>query len=282
MPLPTSPDPLTIPIGERAELEALAIRLAEEAGALVRDQRPDRLGVQQTKSTDLDVVTVMDQRSEQLLRERLAELRPDDGVLGEEEGVTAGSSGLTWVVDPIDGTVNYLYDLPGYAVSVAVVVGDPTVEGAWAPVAGAVHVPRTGETFHAHAGGGARVRLAGGLCGELSVSDVADLGATLVATGFAYDREVRVGQAEIVARLLPQVRDIRRLGAAAVDLCHVAAGRVDVYYERGCHAWDIAAGMLCVTEAGGVVTGASREQPPGESLVVAGGRGAHQTLLEHL
>ncbi|WP_237565740.1 inositol monophosphatase family protein [Ornithinimicrobium cerasi] len=281
-----APDPTTVPLEDRAALEALAVDLAQAAGALVLDERPDHTVVHHTKSTDLDVVTVMDTRSERLLRDRIAAVRPDDGILGEEDGHTSGSSGLTWVLDPIDGTVNYLYDLPAYAVSVAVVVGDPTVPGAWTSVAGAVVNPRTGETFSAHAGGGARLatRGPGGArhTADLAVSGAADLEGLLVATGFSYDREARVRQAATVAHLLPRVRDIRRMGAAALDLCHVAAGRVDAYYERGVSAWDVAAGVLLVTEAGGRVSGASPDSPPSGDLVVAGGPTAHRALLEAL
>lgn len=276
-----TPDPGGVPEDERAALERLAVDLAEEAGALIRDERPDALGVHRTKSTDLDVVTVMDTRSEELLRGRIARERPDDAVLGEEDGLTPGTSGLAWVLDPIDGTVNYLYDLPAYAVSVAVVVGDPSVPGAWAPVAGAVANPRTGELFHARVGGGAHLRAAGA-SRPLRVGDVADLGAALLATGFAYDREVRRGQARVVADLLPRVRDIRRMGAAALDLCHVAAGRVDGYFERGCHPWDVAAGMLVVTEAGGLVTGLADDAPPSGRMTVAAGAALHPVLLAEL
>ena len=281
-----------VPTGQALrELEQLAVAVAEEAGALVRDERPGRTVVDRAKSSDLDIVTVMDTRSEQLIRARLAAARPDDGVLGEEEGLVTGRSGLTWVVDPIDGTVNYLYGLPGYAVSVAVVTGDPTRPGGWEPVAGAVVNPSTGETFHARAGGGAHLTAAGpdptGVAGArhtrtLAVSTAADLGSLLVATGFAYDRTVREDQAATVADLLPRVRDVRRLGAAALDLAHVAAGRVDVYYERGVQAWDVAAGILLVTEAGGVVSGARPDLPPSSALTVAGGPGAHATLLAGL
>lgn len=266
-----------------AGLERLAVELALEAGGMISADRPGSLGVHHTKSTDLDVVTVMDTRSEALLRERIAAARPDDGVLGEEEGLTPGSSGLSWVLDPIDGTVNYLYGLPGYAVSVAVVEGDPTSPGAWAPVAGAVANPSTGEVFHAHRGGGAWLTVPGaGAPRRLSVTDVPELGSVLLATGFAYDRGVREDQARVVAELLPRVRDVRRLGAAAVDLCHVAAGRVDAYYEVGCHAWDVAAGLLVVTEAGGTVTGLSAQEPPSERMTVAGGPRAHALLLAEL
>lgn len=273
-------DPLSIPEDERAALEALAVRVAVEAGRLVRDERPGAVDVHRTKSTDLDVVTLMDTRSETLVRQRLAAARPDDGVLGEEEGATGGTSGLTWVVDPIDGTVNYLYDLPAYAVSLAVVVGDPTRPGTWSPVAGAVVAPRTGEVFHARAGGGAWVRPLdrAGEPSRLRVSDADELAGILLGTGFAYDRQVRVAQAAVMADLLPRVRDVRRMGAAALDLCHVAAGRLDAYYEVGTHAWDVAAGALLVTEAGGVVSGRGAQDPPSGELVVAGGPAAHAAV----
>ncbi len=272
-----------VPAGELAALEALAVELAAEAGRLVHDERPAVIDVHRTKSTDLDVVTEMDERAEALLRRRLAERRPDDAVLGEEgSGVSEGSSGLTWVLDPIDGTVNYLYGLPAYAVSVAVVVGDPTRAGAWSPVAGAVSHPSTGEVFHARLGGGAHVRRSGpsgaGGPGEperLEVGRADDLGQVLMATGFSYDRARREGQARVAADLLPRVRDLRRMGAAALDLCHVAAGRVDVYYEWGIHPWDYAAGVLLVTEAGGVVSGLDHDSPPSRAMVVAGGPAAH-------
>lgn len=276
-----TPDPRSVPEGERAALEELAVSLALEAGVLIRDERPARLGVDRVKSTELDVVTIMDTRSEQLLRTRLAAARPDDGILGEEEGLSEGTSGLSWVLDPIDGTVNYLYDLPAYAVSVAVVIGDPTVPGAWAPVAGAVINPRTDEIFHARVDGGAHLLTAHDSV-PLRVSAVQDLGGALLATGFAYDREVRAGQAAVLADVLPRVRDVRRMGAAALDLCYVAAGRVDGYWETGVQAWDVAAGMLVVTEAGGHVSGATAGCAPSSELVVAAGPGLHRTLLENV
>ncbi|MFK5634154.1 MULTISPECIES: inositol monophosphatase family protein [unclassified Ornithinimicrobium] len=275
-------DPLGIPQAERVALEQLAVELATEAGDMVRDERPDGLGVEHTKSSDLDVVTIMDTRCETLLRSRIAAARPDDGVLGEEGSAVLGRSGLTWVLDPIDGTVNYLYDLPAYAVSVAVVVGDPTTPGRWATVAGAVVCPRTREVFHARAGGGAWVVTDGRRRGPLRTSGVSELGGMLLATGFAYDRQVRVGQAAVVADLLPRVRDVRRMGAAALDLCHVAAGRVDGYFERCTKPWDVAAGMLLVTEAGGSVTGLAEGSGPSGEMVVAAGPAGHQVLLREL
>lgn len=272
-----APDPTVVPEEQRRELELLAVELAREAGAMIRDTRPDGLGVAHTKSTDLDVVTEMDTRAETLLRERLAARRPEDGVLGEEAGLTGGTSGLSWVLDPIDGTVNYLYDLPAYAVSVAVVVGDPTTTGAWAPVAGAVINPRTDEVFHARVGGGAHLQTRGRSL-PLRAGGLNTLGPALLATGFSYDREVRRLQASVLADLLPRVRDVRRMGAAALDLCHVAAGRVDGYWEHGTHAWDRAAGLLVLTEAGGVASGLRAGSPDSVEMVVAAGAGLHPVL----
>ncbi len=279
-----------MPEEDRAALERLAVDLAVEAGRLIGAGRPEGVDVHRTKSTDLDVVTVMDERSEALLRERIAVARPDDAVLGEEgAGVSEGTSGLTWVLDPIDGTVNYLYGLPAYAVSVAVVVGDPSRAGAWTPVAGAVVNPSTGEVFHARAGGGAFLRRLGPdgvqespAPQRLAVTDVDDLGQVLLATGYSYDRDRRRGQAAVTVDLLPRVRDLRRMGAAALDLCHVAAGRVDAYYEWGIHPWDFAAGMLLVTEAGGVVSGLAEGSGPSRAMVVAAGPAAHALVRGEL
>ena len=268
-----TPD-LPVPTGdELAALEVLCIELATTAGRFIRDERPDRLGVADTKSTDTDVVTVMDRRSEELLHRLILESRPDDGILGEEGADVTGSSGLTWVIDPIDGTVNYLYDIPAYAVSVAVVVGDASGEGTWTPVAGAISDPSLRLVHHARRGAGAWTRPEA--TGEsaplrrLAVSQEDRLGRSLVATGFGYAAEVRARQAEILTRVLPQVRDIRRIGSAALDLVRVAEGSVDAYAESGLNAWDLAAGWLIVEEAGGVVVG--REGAPGKDLTVAAG-----------
>lgn len=248
--------------GEVQQLLALAERAARQAGELVHGRRPDRLEVD-TKSSPTDVVTQMDTAAEELLRATLLAARPGDGLLGEEAGLQPGSSGLTWVVDPIDGTVNYLYGLPAYAVSVAVVTGDPTADGAWSTVAGCVHSPATGETWTAGRGLGAF------LDGRrLQMAAPPQLPGALVATGFGYRAARRENQARVMASLLPRVRDIRRLGCAAVDLCMVASGRVDAFFERGLHAWDMAAGMLVVTEAGGLVRGLG-QAPPSETMVVA-------------
>ncbi len=240
----------------------LAVRLAVEAGQLVADERERALaaaGAVDTKTTDTDVVTVMDRRSEELLRARLAHLRPGERILGEEEGASELSAGgpgpgvgITWVLDPIDGTVNYLYGLAEYAVSVAAVVGDPTREDAWWPVAGAVARPASGEVYSAHLGGGASLRGPRGTR-PLRCSRADRLAGTLLGTGFGYDTIIRAEQAGALADILPAVRDIRRGGSAALDLCHVAEGALDAYAERGVHVWDVAAGVLVAAEAGASV-----------------------------
>jgi myo-inositol-1(or 4)-monophosphatase len=259
------PDPVLL-----AELERHCIDLAVEAGRFIRDERPEAVDVAETKTTETDVVTEMDRRSEELLHRRIRELRPDDGLLGEEGSEVAGTSGLTWVIDPIDGTVNYLYEIPAYAVSVAVVLGDPSVEGAWRPVAGAIADPCRRLVHHARRGGGAWTRAEGEGGPDvraLTVSREAHLGHALLATGFGYSEQKRREQAEILLRVLPAVRDIRRIGSAALDLVRVADGSVDAYAESGINAWDLAAGWVIVEEAGGVVTGPGDR--PGKDLTVA-------------
>ena len=248
---------------EVAALRALAEQLARQAGELVQRDRPARVAVAGTKSSSTDMVTAMDRASEQLLSTRLLQDRPLDGLLGEEGAGRAGSSGLTWVVDPIDGTVNYAYGLPIYSVSVAVVTGDVTRAGAWQPVAGCVHNPASGETWTAAVGQGATLDGAPVVAPPPPAPDQA-----LVATGFGYRPAQRRRQAEVLAALLPQIRDMRRLGSAAVDLCLVASGRLDAYYEQGLNAWDMAAGMLVAREAGVTVAGLSG-RPPGGDLVLA-------------
>ncbi len=259
------------------ELERLCIDVATEASRFIRDERPERVGVAATKSSETDVVTVMDRRSEELLHRLIQQARPDDGILGEEGVDVVGTSGLTWVLDPIDGTVNYLYEIPAYAVSVAVVVGDARSQGRWAPVAGAVADPSLRLVHHAGRGTGAWTspedRTPGTAPVRLSVSAEDRLGRSLLATGFGYDPAVRRRQAEVLLRVLPLVRDIRRIGSAALDLVRVAEGSVDAYAESGLNAWDLAAGWLVVEEAGGVVVGAGEgaESAPGKALTVAAG-----------
>ncbi len=266
-----------------ARLAELAMAAAVDAGHFIVAQRPLDLGVS-SKSTATDVVTIMDARAESRLRELILQARPQDGFFGEEDTRVAGTSGLTWVVDPIDGTVNYLYGLPNYAVSVAVVTGDPAQPGHWAPQAGAVYQPVTGDLFHAHAGGGAWLRYVGHSVSAdraIRVADPQPLAACLIGTGFAYHATTRQEQARVLVELIASVRDIRRAGSAALDLCMVARGQLDAYYERGVHPWDVAAGWLLVAEAGGLVSGMPGE-PVGAEGIVAGSPGAHRDLIAAL
>ncbi len=268
----------------RVQLRELAVELAIEGGRFVRDERPEFVDVRKTKASELDVVTIMDTQCEEMLRASIAAERPGDAVLGEEEGLSEGMTGLTWVLDPIDGTVNYLYDIPAYAVSVAVVVGDPTVAGAWTPVAGAVFNPGVDEIFSAHVGGGATLAAAGASAfprpRALTAPEPASLSRALIGTGFSYDTKRRGVQGQVVTELLPQIRDLRRMGAASLDLCAVAAGRLNGYYERGLQPWDMAAGMLIATEAGALVTGV--DGPPSIEMVVAGAPTLHADLTAAL
>jgi len=243
---------------EPADLLALAADVAHRAGRLLVERRPPGHLQVSTKSTPTDVVTAMDTASERLVVAALAEARPDDGVLGEEGSVGDGTSGVRWVVDPIDGTVNYLYRIPAYAVSIAA-----EVEGT--VVAGVVHNPASGETWTATRAGGAF------LDGEpVRVNRPVPLDRALVGTGFSYDAGRRAEAAEVLRHVLPQVRDIRRAGSAALDLCGVACGRLDGYYERELKPWDLAAGALVAREAGARVEGA-HGSPPDEHLTLAAG-----------
>ncbi len=241
----------------------LAATLAREAGDLVIEGRA-QAEVTSTKSSPIDIVTQMDVAAETLLRSRLAELRPDDGFLGEEGEDTPGTSGVTWVVDPIDGTVNYLYGLPHFAVSVAAVEGG-TDPATWRILAGAVF-DGSGVEWKAAAGHGAWRD-----GNRLLRSDGPALAGTLLSTGFNYTAERRAAQGKIVAEVLPQVRDIRRLGSAAVDLCLVAEGTIDAYYEHGLHPWDFAAGALVASEAGVKVCGIDGGPADSHLLIAAVG-----------
>ena len=263
------------------ELRAIALEIAREAGRLIVEDRPDNLGVA-TKSTDTDVVTVMDQRAQDYIVAALRERRPDDGFVGEEEGENhLGASGITWVVDPIDGTVNYLHNIPSYSVSIAAVTGDPRVDGAWQPIAGAVVNPVTGDHYSAATGHGATREDREGRIHPVSVSGEDRLGQALIATGFGYAADRRAWQAAVLQDLLPDIRDIRRMGSAALDLCRVAEGSCDAYYERGLNAWDLAAGWIIVTEAGGTVTSLTSEFPTPE-LVIACGNGLRESFVNRL
>jgi len=240
-----------------ATLERLAVDLAEGAAAVVRRARTDHLTID-AKSTATDLVTEVDKRTEKWLVGEIAARRPGDGVLGEEGGGHTGSTGVRWVVDPIDGTVNFVLGIPQYAVSVAVEV-DGTV------VAGAVSNPVSRETFHARLGGGAFLG-ADRLTGPRSVS----LQRAVIGTGFGYDAAVRAKQIAVVAPLLPEIGDLRRLGAASLDLCFLAAGRIDAYFEAALNPWDHAAGGLVATEAGCVTSGLHGRDPSARLYAAAG------------
>lgn len=245
-------------------LTAVAERVASDAADLVRDAYESMLTgatvAVDTKTSETDVVTAVDTASERLVRERLAELRPGDAVLGEEEGTHGAarpSGGVTWVVDPIDGTVNFLYGLPWFAVSVAAQIDGVSV-------AGAVVEPASRRRWTATRGRGAW------LDGRpLRVSEPAGLDVALLATGFAYRSERRSRQAEFTAKLLGRVRDLRRQGSAALDLCAVAAGWLDAYVEHGLNRWDWAAGALVAAEAGAVVTLPGEDPALGADAILA-------------
>ncbi|MEV6812231.1 inositol monophosphatase family protein [Micromonospora sp. NPDC051296] len=242
------------------ELLEIAIDVARDAAATAHRMRAEGVSVAATKSTVTDVVTAADRAVERQITDALRRLRPDDAVLGEEYGAaergTDAPARVRWIVDPIDGTVNYLYGLPHCGVSIAAEVDGEVV-------AGVVRNIHTGDEWTATLGGGAwrdgrRLRC----------STETDLGQALVITGFGYDPSRRAHQARVVAELIPQVRDIRRLGAAAVDLCVVAEGRADAYYEKGLAAWDQAAGGLVAAEAG-LVIGGLKGLAPGPDMVIA-------------
>ncbi|MGX5681024.1 inositol monophosphatase family protein [Schumannella luteola] len=245
------------------DLLDLARTIALEAGALAARRRSDGVEVAASKSTAVDIVTEADRETEALIRGMLADARPDDGFYGEESGAGAGSSGLTWLVDPIDGTVNFLYGLPHYAVSIAVVEGDPDPL-TWSGVAACVYNPASGELFTGLAGEGAWLGTE-----RLQVAPPVELSMALINTGFAYAAETRAHQGEVVARLLPLVRDVRRLGTASLDLCFVAAGRANAYFERTLSPWDHAAGAIVAREAGAVVKGLGDAAPSRDFILAA-------------
>lgn len=266
------------------QLRSVAERLVTEAAGFVRRRRAEVFGDSPTspangsavraKSTPTDPVTIVDTETERLLRDRLAELRPGEPVLGEEEGGSTGvgDGRLTWVVDPIDGTVNFVYGIETYAVSVG-------VQRDGASVAGAVANVPTGAVYSAALGNGARLQRAGVLT-PLRSSAVEQLSMSLVGTGFSYQPEQRTRQAEILARVLPVVRDVRRLGSCALDLCMVAGGHLDAYYEDGVHVWDWAAGALIAAEAGATLR--LPRADGGAGLIVAAAPGIAGALIDAL
>lgn len=263
----------------------MAETLAAEAAEFVRSRRAELFGTHpaaadesdavRAKSTPTDPVTVVDTDAERLLRSRLAQLRPGDPIVGEEGGGPADSApapddAVTWVLDPIDGTVNFVYGIPAYAVSIGAQVGGVSVAGAVADVVGrSVYSAALGQGAHVTDEQGTR---------ELHCTAVEDLSMALLGTGFGYSAGRRATQAALLARMLPMVRDVRRIGSAALDLCMVAAGRLDAYYEHGLQLWDRAAGALIAAEAGArVVLPAS--DVVGAGLVVAAAPGVADELL---
>jgi myo-inositol-1(or 4)-monophosphatase len=241
----------------------VAREVALAAAKLARTRRQAGVEVAASKSSTEDIVTHADREAETLIRSMLSDARPNDGFFGEEGGADAGTSGLTWVVDPIDGTVNYLYGIPEYAVSIAVVEGEPDPLS-WKALAAVVVGSATGEDFSATLGGGAT------LDGRpIRANTDVPLDQALVGTGFSYSSQSRTEQGRVLAGLIGRVRDIRRRGSAALDLCGVACGRLDAYYERGLQPWDHAAGALIAREAGASVTGLNGQPPSAEFTLAA-------------
>ncbi|MDO3402158.1 inositol monophosphatase family protein [Mycolicibacterium neoaurum] len=260
-------------------LRQVSEQLATEAATFVLTRRAEVFGAVpvadavQAKSTPTDPVTVVDTETERLLRDRLAELRPGEPILGEEEGGSAvGEPGVpVWVIDPIDGTVNFVYGIEAYAVSVGVQIDGVSVAGAVAHVS-------TGEIYSAAVGHGATVTGAG-VQAALRCNTIDDLSMALVGTGFSYDSAHRARQAEVLTALLPQVRDIRRIGSCALDLCMVARGRLDAYFEDGVQVWDWAAGALIAAEAGAVVR---LPGPDGGGALMAAAPGVAEALADRI
>lgn len=254
------------------QLLHVGLDAARRGAALIRERRPrGRVDVTATKSSPTDAVTAIDTATERLLRAALLAQRPHDGIQGEEGADVSGASEVRWVIDPIDGTVNFVYGIPAYAVSVAAEVAGECRAGIVLDVV-------SGEEFTAVLGEGAWLRPGPQApARRLALPPPPELASALVATGFGYDAERRERQAEAAARLLPRVRDIRRIGAASLDLCNVAAGRVDAYVEQGLQPWDIAAGALVAREAGATVTGFDGG-PPSERLVVACAPSLHEAF----
>jgi len=245
-------------VTEPAELCDLALATAREAAALILRLRAEGVEVAGTKSSDIDIVTRADQAAEALVRERLLGARPEDGLVGEEGDDLPGTSGVVWIVDPIDGTVNYLYGHPHFAVSIAAELDREVV-------AGVVVAPVLALEYVAVLGEGATLNGR-----QIRPRPVVPMAQRLVATGFSYEQPARAREATYVARLLPRVRDLRRLGSCALDLCGVASGTLDAYVEEGAHIWDHAAAGLVVLEAGGMLEVA--RSPGGKRLLICAPR----------
>jgi myo-inositol-1(or 4)-monophosphatase len=239
----------------------LAMRIASGAGKLLLD-RPDDLQVE-TKSTATDVVTLMDQQAEAYIVSQINENLPNDAILGEEGANQSGTSGFQWVIDPIDGTVNYLHRVPFWCVSIGLME-----ESTGQALAGVVYVPMLDQMYISSRGLGSWI-IDAGVARQLKVSSCNELSQALVGTGFGYSSSRRASQARVLQSVLPNVADIRRLGSCAVDLCLVAEGVLDAYYERGVNAWDHAAGELIAREAGAISTGLFGNSIGNDMIVVA-------------
>lgn len=239
------------------ELLRFAKELAVGGGDILRTFAQHARTSIDTKSSSVDLVTDADKATEKFLVDAIRNRRPDDGILGEEGTDDQTQSGVRWIIDPLDGTTNFVYSIPMYSVSIGA-----TVNGI--PVAGAVYNPILDELYCASTGSGAFLNDA-----PLKTNDVRELETALVGTGFAYEAAMRAHQGTIAAELLPQIRDIRRAGSAALDLCNVASGRVDAYYEHAVKPWDVTAGYVIATEAGAKVTGLEGDLPHFNVLAAA-------------
>ncbi len=246
------------------ELLNLAESIALKAGSLLVN-RPSKFDLDE-KSGVFDFATQMDHESEKLIVSEILAARPDDGLIGEEGANRESKSGVTWVIDPIDGTVNYLYDIPGWCISIAAKDRD-------GGLAGVVYSPATQSLWKAHRGGGAFLN-----GNPIKCNDPVALNRALVGSGFAYDLEKRKIQAALIARLLPEIRDLRRLGACAVDMCHVASGSLDAYFEAGVNEWDYAAAGLIATEAGAIISIDTGIWNGEKNMVIVAGPALHPAL----
>ena len=251
----------------KAELLLLATDIARAAGELLM-ARPDVFDLEM-KSSAIDFATQMDLASEKLIVTKILEARPDDGIIGEEGSAIPSKSGVTWVIDPLDGTVNYFYGIAGWNVSIAAKDSDGVQVGV-------VYAPSINSLWTATKDGGASCNGK-----KISCNNPVEFNRALIGTGFSYDLKDRADQARIASKLLLEIRDLRRLGAGAVDLCLVATGRLDAFYELGLNEWDLAAGGLIATEAGALVTGRNG-QPAGKEMVIAAGPHLHARLVSEI
>lgn len=251
-------------MAQAEELLNLAESIARKAGALLMN-RPSKFDLDE-KSGVFDFATQMDHESEKLIVAEILAARPDDGLIGEEGANRPSTSGITWVIDPIDGTVNYLYDIPGWCIS----IGAKDQDGA---LVGVVFSPATNSLWKASRSNGAYLNDV-----KIYCNDPVALNRALVGSGFAYDIEKRKIQASLIERLLPEIRDLRRLGACAVDICHVASGSLDAYFEAGVNEWDYAAAGLIATEAGAVISIDEGIWNGEKNMVIVAGPALHPAL----